>query len=496
MEKDDEKQDVPLQDKTKPEAPDGDDDEGGGGPREAPPEPQKPEAPDWLYKNIEEVSKNAAKVYLVYMGFMAYAALTAISTPDRGLILNDKAHLPIVNIDVSANGFFIFAPLLVITIFLYLQIYLQRQMHLLAFLDTQYEPMQGRRLYPWIVNIAMYPNPGFMGKLQKLAVTLCIWIAPVVALNVISLSYIRKHDVVAVYAVALLALVGTLVIVFFWKAYGARMKSRRRKLAWVMIFFVVGFELFVLYPVIPRALEGVFFCVNLSYQKLVNEPSVDYPSMYWQNLRFARLEGANLEGSVLKRADLTAASLERAWLYRAILQGARLQGARLRGAILSDAFLNEAHLEEAHLEEAHLKRAHLSHAVLWRAHLEGAHLEEAYLDEAVLWDAVLEGAHLEGAHLVDAYLERANLTRANLGGANLWRAHLEGADFRGANLEGAYLRKADLMGARNLTIVQLSKVESLYEAKLDAALLEEVQKKCPHLLKKPKPDTQTQEKAK
>ena len=53
------------------------------------------------------------------------------------------------------------------------------------------------------------------------------------------------------------------------------------------------------------------------------------------------------------------------------------------------------------------------------------------------------------------------------------------------------LQEADLIdirviGEENLTIEQLSKVKSLYKAKLDPELMEQVKKHCPHLLEKPK----------
>ena len=48
---------------------------------------------------------------------------------------------------------------------------------------------------------------------------------------------------------------------------------------------------------------------------------------------------------------------------------------------------------------------------------------------------------------------------------------------------------ADLTGAENLTIQQLSKVKTLYKAKLDPELMEQVKKCCPHLLEEPKEET-------
>ena len=77
--------------------------------------------------------------------------------------------------------------------------------------------------------------------------------------------------------------------------------------------------------------------------------------------------------------------------------------------------------------------------------------------------------------LVEAHLEKANLEGINLKGANLKGANLDGANFIGAHLE------RDL----NLSIEQLSKVKTLYNAKLDEELEIPLREKYLALFEKP-----------
>jgi len=216
------------------------------------------------------------------------------------------------------------------------------------------------------------------------------------------------------------------------------------------------------------------------------------------NLRKAHLEGADLREAYLEGADLREAYIE----------GADLREAYIEGADLREAYLEGADLRKAHLEGADLRKAHLEGAGLFKAHLKGADLREAYLEGSDLIEANLEGdyllmanlegayllmAHLEGAYLIEANLEGASLVKAHLEGASLFKAHLEGADLRETHLEGAdlrethleeaYLREAYLEGAKNLTIDQLSKVKTLYDAKLDDELRESLENKYPDLYK-------------
>ncbi len=145
-------------------------------------------------------------------------------------------------------------------------------------------------------------------------------------------------------------------------------------------------------------------------------------------------------------------------------EGANLDGAEFEGANLEGTDFKKANLEEADFEEANLKRANLIEADLERANLEGTDFRGANL----------EGADLVGANLVGANLEEANLKRANLRSVNLKEANLKGADLEGANLKGA----------NELTIDQLSKVKTLYNAKLDEKLLQSLKDKYHHLFKK------------
>jgi len=198
------------------------------------------------------------------------------------------------------------------------------------------------------------------------------------------------------------------------------------------------------------------------------------------NLSKAHLEGADLREAHLEEADLRETHLEGADLFKAHLEGAHLLMAHLKGANLNEAHLEEADLNNAHLEGANLNEAYLEGVNLVKTHLEGAYLFKAHLEGVGLFKTYLKGAYLSGAHL-----EEASLWEAHLEVADLIEAHLEGADLFNANLDGANLSKAYLEGAKNLTVYQLSKVKTLYEAKLDDELLIPLKERYPALFEKP-----------
>ena len=87
---------------------------------------------------------------------------------------------------------------------------------------------------------------------------------------------------------------------------------------------------------------------------------------------------------------------------------------------------------------------------------------------------------LSAADLSDADLSGANLSNADLRNADLSRAGL-----RNANLSHADLSRVDMSEVLGLNTEQLSAVQTLYKAKLDPELIEQVREKYPHLLEEP-----------
>ena len=501
------------------------------------------EPPTWLMDNIAVASKSAAKTYTVYLGFLAYCALTVISTTDRQIMLNEQAHLPIVNLDVPLNGFFWLSPILLLLFFVYFQIYLHRLRSLISELQMNYPSVERGRLYPWILNIADEPEPGKIGKLQVFAANFTLWISLPILLTLNAFWYIRKHEPVLSYVVGLLTLVGIIVVVCFWWSYDP--KHRKKSIPWliigcVSITCVLAFQAIAVFQLVQYAREGgrhewikPFVCVDLSYQKLITEPEKDqdYQMIYWGNLKHARLEGANLENSILKRCDmrgvqlleanlpgavlqranLTDANLTEANLMKANLQGADLTRCDLRGANLGGAYLMQANFKGADLRDGDLRGADLEKANLQGANLSGANLGEANLRVAIFTGADLQRASLKGVNgnasqfqganlrevdlrdsaFNEVNLENAELSGANLRdtqfiGANLRKVNLQRADLTGVNLQGADLRDGNLQGSVLKVNGQLSEVKTLYGAKLDSDIRNQIKRTYPHLLEKPK----------
>jgi len=295
---------------------------------------------------------------------------------------------------------------------------------------------------------------GAVGYIQRIFVYFALWWVLPIVLIIFTLTYVKKHDIAMSYYLASLSLLSIFFVIGFWSKYEKIPFLRfLSELNYRMLLtsLLLAFEIFFMVFVIPWSMQGdkydflrPWLCVDLSYQVLINKPGTDYKGIYWADLRGIHLEGANLESTVLKRADLRYSHL-----YRANLSVANLQ---------------EARLDSANLQGANLQRADLQRVRSWGANLQGADL----------W-----GANVQGAYLWVADFQGAYLTRANFQGAYLMRADLQEGVLSEANLQGA-----DLRWSKNLTIDQLKKVKTLYEAQLDSALLDSIEAEYP-LLREP-----------
>ena len=112
----------------------------------------------------------------------------------------------------------------------------------------------------------------------------------------------------------------------------------------------------------------------------------------------------------------------------------------------------------------------------------------AYLEHANLVGATLVRANLQNAFLFSSNLEDAYLSNANLQGAFLDFSNLQGARLGNTNLQGCNLQRANLSNAKNLTIEQLLKAKSLYQAKLPDGMEAEIRQHKPELLENPNPE--------
>ena len=444
-------------------------------------------------EHVKETSKSARAVFIALLAACAYSWLTIWTTTDAELLPSSSTTaLPIIQSKVPIAGFFHFAPLILLAMYFYFHLYLQRLWTGLSSLPAVFQ--DGRPLdqkaYPWLLNgmvRAYLPKlihrQTFLSRLEYyVTVALAWWVVPLTLLA-FWIRYLPRHAWFGTGLQLALLVIATVAAVRLHKHAGRTLRRNWVHYQWkrpwkdrqtyrvVAMASVAGLLLFTLSY---GAINGVNPIEIMSRSEVTGEDP-DHSSVvsitYWvpkafhfvgfntvADLRERDLSTKSADGKSIG-ARLIAADLRYA---DAVLAG--LQNADLRGADLQHAILVEANLKNADLSSARLQKS-----VLGGADMRMANLRAVDLRKAILVDTKLDGAVLSGADLRQADLSKASLQESTLGIAKLQAARLFRANIRKAKLTGANLRSAELLRA-NLEDAQLLSV-NLRNALLSRAIL-------------------------
>lgn len=173
--------------------------------------------------------------------------------------------------------------------------------------------------------------------------------------------------------------------------------------------------------------------------------------------------------------------------FRTVGNIKRLNRHKIHDINLVNCYLPRTNLNYANLAGSNLNSSNVSQSSLIEANLENARLNQTNFENSNLNQANLQGAYASGANFKDAFLiktqfENAFLIKANFNNAFLMEANLRNCYVMGADFENASLYKADLRGAKGLSVEQLSKVKTLYLARFDPEILDQIMAHLPELV--------------
>ncbi len=440
---------------------------------------------------IEEISKNARKLFFGMLLTCAYALLTIATTTDARLLTKSATSpLPIIGTQIPIVGFYWAAPLILLGFYLYFNIYLQTLWEALSKQPAVFPDGSKlyERAYPWLLSSIVCTHLKLLKPLRPclsrskalISTILAWWMVPGIFV-LFWLRYIHRHDWVGtVFHVAILGLSIGAAFMFQWLARRTLRSVRTSAYEWkralkdrrtyrrigltvgvlglvavlsMLSIGVIDAELFDQPPVLrnfrnferwgPKAFSvfGVSSVADFTDADVSVKPanwSGGEEAQVLETVRGAWLKGANLRGALAAQAFLVNANLREADLRGAELTQADLRGARFHQTKLAGASLHKAVLRGAKMVDMELQNMDFSDADLQGADLRGANLERANLRGANLRHAILRQARLEGAELTSA-----DLSNAMLAGANFQKAILRNVIFKDATMHGAVFDKLE-----------------------------------------------------
>ena len=437
-------------------------------------------------KRIEEISKTARNIFLGVIGGCVFSWLTVATTTDAALLTNSATTpLPIIQTKVPIAGFYWAAPLILLSLYIYLHLYLQRLWEGMASLPAIFT--DGRtldeRAYPWLLSGLVRAHVPLLTKkrpqFSRLQVRLSVvagWVLVPATLALLWLRYLPRHEWLGtIEQIVLLVLAAVFGVAFY-----RRSRATLRGHEWIDLSWKTMFKRATTYA------YGVLVFCMLAVGLVISDGAIngvppDKPLFHLITVRFEAIEIPLVHRSLVPKAYRLAGSSAFLDLVEAEIS---IKPSNWTGLATDNLESQIAQVKKARLPEMDLQYANALRAFLVKADLRGANLNGANLSGANLQEANLFRANLQRASLTRTNLQSANLWEANLQKANLFRANLKGADLRvamlrGADLSESELQGADLRGAEGVTMEQLDKACVDMNTKLPKYLKDYQIKQCP-----------------
>lgn len=441
--------------------------------------------------NVAEASKTTQNLFFSILFVCAYTWLTIASTRDAQLLNNaapPASRLPILGTDIPLVQFYLVAPLLLLCLFIYFHLCLQRLWEELGDLPAVFpdgRPLD-KKAYPWLLNAVVRTHAPrlkehctHLARWQARVSILLAWGLVPMTIGVLWARYLRAHDwwvttaQILVLSVAFGAGQG-----FLRLAAAALRGSERKKFQWSRAWTdararALGAGLLaatILLVLSFGAIEGVNPIIEdrgVVVSAGMLERTID--PRHWVP-RLLGLVGLNpfaqLDDNVLSTKPANWSGGEKPGEIESV-RGADLEGRNLRYALAYNAFLVNGYLKKADARGGDLRYSDLRKIDFREAKLQGTNFRFANMQEADLRWADLTGAKLADTNLTkavfdEAILQNARLDRADLTETDFTDANLRGADMTEATLKGTILNGADLTDAKGLTR------EQILEAKIDS----------------------------
>ena len=420
---------------------------------------------------IEKISLNARTAWFGLLALLVFIGVTLMGHRDSDFFaFGAETSLPLLNIAVPTEAFFIAAPVLAAALYIYLHIYLNGLWVALAKAPSVVggDPLD-ERIYPSMIGTAALilrrwlraePAPPVKNRgLATLGISLLMtWLFGLVVLAAVWIRSWPYHEAwlslwIAFWLwLALIAGIGSAVHLamqmrqadwqpagFSWRELlrgSAKARGSARRLSSQVLGSVLLFALLCVLSVVTTTSglgpRGFLAGADLREAELTRKPRDWVGHALWLQ---------EWEREFRLREGIALAQLIRDWpeyIRRAFAAETRERWV-----------LRTRSLDTAGLARRDLEGASLIGAFVAGANLRGASLRGAVLTDAEMSGAILSDAEMQRTDLAGAQLQGADLSNAKLEGAQLQGADLTLADLRGWVIRGAILRGADLTDAQH-----------------------------------------------
>jgi uncharacterized protein YjbI with pentapeptide repeats len=458
-----------------------------------------------------ESRKKSSHLFFIYLFTLIYVLITALSITHIQMLLNDRVILPIIGVGVNITFFIVISPLVLITLF---TIYSLHYLHLKNSSDKKITFFYYWPIYEFGKFEVNNEKRFGLNFLQSVTSNFIIWALLPLTLFVISFIYLPSHELVWTTWIIICSALGNFLTAYFWIKNDENSKTvfnRKRILVSAFKGCILLATIFYIATILfyNTALEITGYLINsnkdirLILLTLIIIVIIAITITLWLYFRIKELHGKPLiqffklslfnvwilillSPLIIIHYTLNTGSGKNRNLdlsYQIISQNPDSPHGGIYSVDLRSKDLRYASLIAAVLSKADMRRADLRYTGLYSARVDSSNLEEANFERANLKKAIFNYAIMENANLSYTDLRGVHFGNTNLRNANLAHSDLRNAKLLSAILDSADLSFTDLRGAE-IDYTHFYNLKSLYNAKMDSSVLEDIQNHFEHLLKK------------
>ncbi|MBT5753150.1 MAG: pentapeptide repeat-containing protein [Rhodospirillaceae bacterium] len=355
--------------------------------------------------HVTEISKHARNVFLAVVGGCVYSWLTIATTTDAALLTNSASTpLPIIQTKVPIAGFFLVAPAILLTLYIYLHMYLQRMWEGLASLPAIFP--DGRRLderaYPWLLTSLVHAHvprlktnrPVFWWIEMALSI-LSAWCLVPGTIAWFWLRHLPLHDWLETIILIILFVCAAILGVSFYLAARSTLNGEKQSdiniralknqpsliIPVILIFLIMALPIVIsdgaingtptnfVVPksdMLHRKLVQAGFSLFGFYPALeIEQAEISKRPENWD--KSASESEMKIQLSKVKQINLKFRNLKYMRASGAFFANANLFGSDLRGAILANTGFQGANLVSTNLTGSDLSRANFQYADIGNA---------------------------------------------------------------------------------------------------------------------------------
>lgn len=393
--------------------------------------------------HVEEVSKHARNVFLAVIGGCVYSWLTIATTTDVALLTNSgSSPLPIIQTNVPIAGFYWAAPAILLGLYVYLHMYLQRLWAGLASLPAVFE--DGRtleeRAYPWLLtSLASAHMPRLanrrpvFSRTQVFLSMISAWVLVPFTIGWFWIRYLPLHDWPGTFLhISLFTISVVFAVIFYWLASKTLKGHDIKVFSWRAfwqnrtsnITLVVAFALaFFFASVSDGAINGFpkrDYLTNHIHSGMLYRSETFHRRFIPRVFEFFRfrtyldIRGADVSSKPSNWTGLGKSPEDLTKSDHKQIRVAQLAGRDLRFVVADGAFFVGANLQSANFQGAHLDNVNFQNSNLARANLSGA-----VMFGSIFFDAILVRADLTHTGLNEVDFRQTAFFGTNLAGASL-----------------------------------------------------------------------------